>query len=105
MSVSWLRLRRAEDARVAGSLAALITAALLIVAAAVYAGSVRQDALQRSNEERVVALSVDSLERSLTTTVRDYAWWSEAVRSLVLDLDEVLGRHQHRALRPCDVRL
>ena len=100
MSISWLRLRRAEDARIAGSLAALITAALLMVALAVYAGSVRQDDLQRSNEERVVAFSVDSLERGLTTTVRDYAWWSEAVRYLVFDLDKTwadidLGPYVH----------
>ena len=100
-----LSLRRPEDARIVGSLASLIAAALLIVAAAVYLGSVRQDALQRANEERVVAHSVNSLQRSLTTTVRDYAWWSEAVRSLVLDLERGLGRHQHRALCLCDLRL
>ena len=81
-------LHRPEDVRIVGSLASLIAAALLIVAAAVYLGSVRQDALQRANEERLVAHSVNSLQRALTTTVRDYAWWSEAVRSLVLDLNE-----------------
>jgi sensor domain CHASE-containing protein len=73
---------------VVGSLAALIIVALLMVAAAVFLGSDRQDDLQQANEERVVAFSVDSLKRALTTTVRDYAWWSEAVRSLILNLDE-----------------
>ena len=89
-SVQALRrsLRRPEDVRIVGSLASLIAAALLIVAAAVYLGSVRQDALQHANEERLVTHSVNSLQRALTTTVRDYAWWSEAVRSLVLDLNE-----------------
>jgi hypothetical protein len=49
-----LSLRRPEDARIVASLASLIVAALVIVAAAVYLGSVRQDALQHANEERVV---------------------------------------------------
>ena len=70
------------------SLAGLITAALLIVAAAVYLGSVQQDKLQKANEQRAVALRVDSLKRALVTTVRDYAWWNDAVRSLVLSLDQ-----------------
>ena len=83
MQVLRRSLRRPEDVRIVGSLASLIAAALLIVAAAVYLGSVRQDALQHANEERLVTHSVNSLQRALTTTVRDYAWWSEAVRSLV----------------------
>ncbi len=70
------------------SLASLIAAALLIVATAVYLGSVRQDTLQHENEKRVVTHSVDGLRRAVTATVRDYAWWNEAVRHLVLDLDE-----------------
>ena len=82
-----LRRRRPEDARIVASLAALIAAALLIVAATVYLGSVRQDTLQHANEERVVTHSVESLRRAITATVRDYAWWNEAVRYLVLDLD------------------
>jgi diguanylate cyclase (GGDEF)-like protein/PAS domain S-box-containing protein len=80
--------RRDEDARVIGSLAALIIVALLMVATAVVLGSDRQDDLQRANEERVVAFSVESVKRALTTAVRDHAWWSEAVRSLVLNFDE-----------------
>ncbi|HEX6012947.1 MAG TPA: diguanylate cyclase [Geminicoccaceae bacterium] len=79
---------RIEDARVVGSLAALIGAALLMVAGAVYLGSARQDSLQRSSEERIVALSIRNLERALTTNVRDYAWWNDAVRFLRLDLNE-----------------
>ena len=52
-------MHRAEDARIVASLASLIAAALLIVAAAVYLGSVRQDTLQHDNEERVVTQSVE----------------------------------------------
>lgn len=88
MRASPLNMRRSEDARIVGSLAALIAAALVIVAAAVYLGSVRQDSLQRTNEQRLVLHSVSSLRRALTTTVRDYAWWNEAVGSLVLKLDD-----------------
>jgi sensor domain CHASE-containing protein len=85
---SWPLRYRVEDARVVASLAALIGAALLMVAGAVYLGSARQDSLQRSSEERVVALSICNLERALTTNVRDYAWWNDAVRFLRLDLNE-----------------
>ena len=85
-----LRLSRCgpEDARIVASLACLIAAALVMVATAVVLGSARQAALQHANEERVVTHSVTNLERALTTNVRDYAWWSEAVRSLLLELDE-----------------
>jgi diguanylate cyclase (GGDEF)-like protein/PAS domain S-box-containing protein len=74
--------------RIVASLASLIAAALLIVAAAVQIGSIRQDTLQHANEERVVTHSVLSLQRALTATVRDYAWWNEAVNHLVLGLDQ-----------------
>ena len=83
-----MSFRRAPESPILISLAGLIAAALLIVAAAVYLGSVQQDQLQEANEQRAVELRVDSLKRALVTTVRDYAWWNEAVRSLVLSLDE-----------------
>ena len=73
-----MSFRRAPEARILVSLAGLIAAALLIVAAAVYLGSVQQDKLQKANEQRAVALRVDSLKRALVTTVRDYAWWNNA---------------------------
>jgi diguanylate cyclase (GGDEF)-like protein/PAS domain S-box-containing protein len=83
-----VNFRRAPEARILVSLAGLIAAALLMVAAAVYLGSVQQDKLQEANERRAVALSVSTLKRSLVTNVRDYAWWNEAVRALVLAVDE-----------------
>jgi len=66
-----VRFRREPEARILVSLAGLIAAALVIVAAAVYLGSVQQDKLQEANERRAVALSVDSTKRALLTNVRD----------------------------------
>jgi sensor domain CHASE-containing protein len=77
-----------QDARVIGSLAALIAAALLMVAAAVYLGSLRQDRLQVASEQRIVALAVENLKKAVATNARDYAWWNEAVEHLTLKLDE-----------------
>jgi hypothetical protein len=77
-----------QDARVIGSLAALIAAALLMVAAAVYLGSLRQDRLQVASEQRIVALAVENLKEAVATNARDYAWWNEAVEHLTLELDE-----------------
>ena len=81
-------VHRYGDVRVIGSLAGLIAAALLIVAAAVYAGSLSQDKVQRQAEQRIVAQSIGDLKRRLGTTVLDYAWWDEAVRALILTPDE-----------------
>jgi hypothetical protein len=77
-----------QDARVIGSLAALIAAALVMVAAAVYLGSLRQDRLQVASEQRIVALAVENLKEAIATNARDYAWWNEAVEHLTLELDE-----------------
>ncbi|MEK0084400.1 ATP-binding protein [Benzoatithermus flavus] len=70
------------------SLAALIAAALMIVAAAVYLGSRRQDELQAQGEQRAVAHAIQSLEKAIATNVRDYGWWTDAVRFLSLELNE-----------------
>ncbi len=93
--------RKPQDVRVIASLAALITVALLLLAAAVYLGSIRQDALQLDSEQRVVALNLRSLRRAIVTNVRDYAWWNDAVRHLALELDEAwadtnVGPHVYR---------
>jgi diguanylate cyclase (GGDEF)-like protein/PAS domain S-box-containing protein len=79
--------RGREGARVVVSLAGLIAAALVIIAAAVYAGSVRQDSIQRASEERIVASSLRALLRATAANARDYAWWDDAVRHLVLGFD------------------
>src|SRR3712207_5856459 len=78
---------RSRDVRVIAPVAGLIAAALVIIGAAVYVGSVRQDAIQRESEERIVASSVGSLLRTTASNARDYAWWDDAVRHLVLSLD------------------
>ena len=80
-------LRRTGDAQILAPLAGLIAAALVIIGAAVYAGSVRQDAVQRESEERIVASSISTVLRTIASNARDYAWWDDAVRHLVLSLD------------------
>jgi diguanylate cyclase (GGDEF)-like protein/PAS domain S-box-containing protein len=59
-----------------------------MIAAAVYVGSVRQDAIQFASEKQTIAHGMGRLQKALTTTVRDYGWWTEAVRSLVLQLNK-----------------
>jgi diguanylate cyclase (GGDEF)-like protein/PAS domain S-box-containing protein len=76
-----------KDGRVVVSLAGLIAAATLIIAAAVYAGSLRQDGLQRAGEERIAAQSVRALLRGLASNVREFGWWDDAVRYLLLSPD------------------
>ena len=96
-----LNPRKPQDVRVIASLAALIAVALLILATAVYLGSIRQDALQLESEQQVVALNLRSLKRAIAANARDYAWWDDAVRYLALELDETwadanVGPHVYR---------
>ena len=96
-----LNPRKSQDVRVIASLAALIAVALLILATAVYLGSIRQDALQLESEQQVVALNLRSLKRAIAANARDYAWWDDAVRYLALELDETwadanVGPHVYR---------
>ena len=71
---------------------------MLLIGATLVVGSVQLDALQRAGEERIVAQGVAALERSLSDTVRDSAFWDDGVRYVVnsLDLDWIdnnLGRY------------
>lgn len=78
----------ARGCRVVVSLAGLIAAAAIIIAVTIYAGSLRQDSLERASEERAVAQSVRSILRAVATNTRDYAWWDDAVRFLLLTPNE-----------------
>jgi PAS domain S-box-containing protein len=82
-----IKLGRPQNASVVASLAALIAAALLILAAAVYLGARQQDDLQAHAERRTIAQAIRSLQKAIATNAHDYGWWSDAVRYLVLDLD------------------
>jgi diguanylate cyclase (GGDEF)-like protein/PAS domain S-box-containing protein len=91
-----------KEARVVVSLAGLIAAASVIIAAAVYFGSLRQDSLQRASEERIVAQSVRGVVRAVATNARDYGWWDDAVRYLLLTPDAAwadtnIGPYVHTA--------
>ena len=74
-------------ARAITPLAALVALALLGSGVAVRVASMRQDALQQEIEQRIIAQSVQALGRGLLNSVRDYAWWDDAVRFLVLTPD------------------
>ena len=62
-------------------LAALVGLALVLSGVAVYLGGIRQDALQRQSEARIMLQSIRALGRSLSTATRDYGWWDDAVRA------------------------
>jgi PAS domain S-box-containing protein len=79
---------RGPGAGVIGSLAALIAAGLLMLAATVYLASLSQDRLQAASEQRIVGLALERLGKAIATNARDYAWWNEAVENLTLTLDE-----------------
>jgi diguanylate cyclase (GGDEF)-like protein/PAS domain S-box-containing protein len=86
-AAAWRALRARDGTAVIGPLAGLIAAALMIIGAAVYLGGARQDTIQRASEERIVASTLRALLRGTAANARDYAWWDEAVRHLVLGFD------------------
>ncbi|MFZ1431379.1 MAG: PAS domain-containing protein, partial [Geminicoccaceae bacterium] len=76
-----------HDARTVAAMAGLFAGALLLIAATVYIGSVRQDAAQREHEQLIVSASLKSLKRHIASNAIDYAHWDDAVEHLVLTLD------------------
>ena len=77
------------SARVITPLAALVGLALLLSIAAIQIGGERQDLLQRRGEANAIEFSLRQLGRALEAEVRDYSWWDDAVRHLVLAPDPV----------------
>ena len=68
-------------------LACLFAAALVLIGTTIYFGSVRQDATQRANEERIVRASLAILERSIGDNLVDYTRWDDAVQHLAIAFD------------------
>ena len=81
------RLVRYASSRVIAPLAALVGLALLFSAVAVQVASGRQDRLQQQSEANAIGYSLRQLSRALAAEARDYAWWDDAVRFLVLQPD------------------
>src|SRR4051812_22262175 len=86
------RLRRwrhwwRTGARRVHALACLAAVALVLIATTVYEASLREDALQRTHEERIVAARMTGAARGAARNATDYAWWDDAVRHLALALD------------------
>ncbi|MFL5334976.1 MAG: EAL domain-containing protein [Geminicoccaceae bacterium] len=67
--------------------AALVGMALLLSGVGVRVASMRQDVLQQDSERRIIAQNLRALGRTLSNSARDYAWWDDAVRFLVLAPD------------------
>jgi PAS domain S-box-containing protein len=81
------RSARRSDVYLVALLAVLLATALVLIGVTVYAASQRQDRLQRQHEERIVQAGLTTNERSLASSVADYARWDDAVRSLVYAFD------------------
>ena len=84
VSQGWVRWL---PSRAIAPVAALVALALLASGVAVRVAGMRQDALQQESERRIIAQSVQALGRTIANSVRDYAWWDDAVRFLVLTPD------------------
>ena len=70
-----------------GALAALVGLSLLFSVFAVQRLVERQAALQWEVEERALGQAIRALGRALADEVRDYGWWDDAVRFLVMRPD------------------
>src|SRR6188472_2785150 len=75
------------DARILLPIAALVVAALGLLAGAIWFASASQDELARQHEHQLVEQAIAGVRRQTSLTVKDYAYWDDAVRHLVLDLD------------------
>ena len=67
--------------------AALMLGALALVGALLWVGSLKQDELGLSHQRQLVEHALRSTLSNLSVTAKDYSWWDDAVRYLVLDLD------------------
>jgi diguanylate cyclase (GGDEF)-like protein/PAS domain S-box-containing protein len=90
--IAWIRAvfrawARWMSRRAITPVAALVGIALLLSGVGVRVASMRQDALQQDSERRIIAQSLRALGRTLSNSTRDYAWWDDAVRFLVLTPD------------------
>ncbi len=75
------------DARILVPIAALVLAALGLLAGALWLASASQDALARQHERQLIEHAIATVRRQTSLTVKDYAYWDDAVQHLVLGLD------------------
>ncbi len=75
------------DARILVPIAALVVAALGLLAGALWFASVSQDELARQHEHQLIEHAIATVRRQTSLTVKDYAYWDDAVQHLVLGLD------------------
>jgi diguanylate cyclase (GGDEF)-like protein/PAS domain S-box-containing protein len=65
----------------------LVVAALGLLAGALWFASMIQDELAREHERQLIEHAVATVRRQTSLTVKDYAYWDDAVQHLVLGLD------------------
>ncbi len=75
------------DARILVPIATLVVAALGLLGGALGFASVSQDELAHQHEQQLIEHAIATVRRHTSLTVRDYAYWDEAVRHLELRLD------------------
>ncbi len=75
------------DARILVPIAALVVAALGLLAGALWFASMSQDELARQHERQLIDYAIGTARRQTSLTVKDYAYWDDAVQHLVLGLD------------------
>ena len=75
------------DVRILVPIAALVVAALGLLAGALWFASASQDELARKHERQLIEHAIATVRRQIVLTVKDYAYWDEAVHHLVLGLD------------------
>ena len=80
----WTTLAGTSRAQRAGAalLALLVVGGALVVALIIWAAR-GQDRIAAEKSIELVRVALDIRERNTTLTVKDYAWWTEAVRNLV----------------------
>ena len=75
------------DARILVPIAALVVAALGLLAGALWFAGTSQDELAREHEHQLIDYAIATVRRQTSLTVKDYAYWDEAVQHLVLGLN------------------
>jgi len=88
--------------RVALPIVGLVTVVLGVLVGLLWYGAERQDAIARARSIEIVARIVDDAIAQMAREAKDYAWWNDAVRALVMEVDPVwadnnIGAYVHES--------
>ena len=73
--------------------AALVAGAMLLMAGLVCVSAVRQDELGLRHEKQIVTRAIDGALEDVALMAKDYSWWNDSVRYLVLSFDPAWADH------------